>query len=78
MVVAPNTRQRWHDNEWVATIIQHEDGSVEGYLWDQHRHPMGKCSGGRDLHKTQDQLDQMAEGHGHTCSDTCGTWSDLQ
>ena len=22
-------------------------------------------------------VDKMAEGHGHRCSDACGTWSDL-
>ena len=77
-MVAPNTRQRWHDNEWVATIIQHDNGAVEGYLWDQDRRPMGKCSGGSDLKRTQDELDQIAAGHGHACTERCGTWSSLE
>ncbi len=68
-------RQRAHANGWVATVLLYKDGAVEGYLWDEHRQPLGMRRTGIDLDETQRELDVMAEGHGHTCSQACGAWT---
>ena len=66
--------QRSHANGWVTTVLRHDDGLVEGYLWDQHRQPLARQAA-QDARLTQQRLDEMVTGRGHTCSPACGVWT---
>ena len=69
--------RRWHENGWIATVLEHPDGTIEGCLWDEGCAPFGRHVGRPDSRVVQRTLDETAVHHGHECSERCGTWSDV-
>ena len=73
--VLPGTGKRRHANGWVATVFKNEHELVEGYLWNEHRQPIEARREGRDVKKTQQELDGVTRSRGHICSDQCEAWT---
>ena len=63
---------------WGATEPIKSRGQVvyhEGYLWNEHHEPVEVRREGRDLKRTQLELDDATKRLGHVCSEQCEAWS---